>query len=289
MQAKSQLILFTLPALAVYLVFSIYPLLSALRYSLTDYSGMGAVNYIGLENYRQIAMDPSNLAILWKTLFYSFVVVVLQNLLGLAVATLLFSVPAVRDLVRVVMLVPSMISLVVAGFVWQYIYSPLGGGLNEILGMLALEGWQQVWLGDAKFALYSVATVNIWMFAGYSATIFLAGYGNIPKEIQEAAALDGAGPWSRFFYIELPLLAPAFTVNITLSTIGSLKTFELPLILTNGGPDGASTTLGLAVFKALFNEYRFGFASAFSVVMLVLIAAIAFIQNRFFRAWENRI
>ncbi|MFE0018269.1 carbohydrate ABC transporter permease [Mesorhizobium sp. NPDC059054] len=289
MQAKSRLILFTLPALAVYLIFSIYPLLSALRYSLTDYSGVGAVNYIGLDNYRQIATDPNNLAILWKTLFYSFVVVVLQNLLGLAVAVLLFSVPAVRDLVRVIMLVPSMLSLVVAGFIWQYIYSPIGGGLNEILGMLALEGWQQVWLGDAKLALYSVAIVNIWMFAGYSAAIFLAGYGNIPKEIQEAAAIDGTGPWSRFFYIELPLLAPAFTVNITLSTIGSLKTFELPLILTNGGPDGASTTLGLAVFKALFNEYRFGFASAFSVVMLVLIAAIAFIQNRFFRAWENRI
>ncbi len=127
------------------------------------------------------------------------------------------------------------------------------------------------------------------MYVGYSTAIFLAGYMSIPAELHDAARIDGANAWQRFTRIDVPLLAPSFTVNITLSTIGTLKSFELPLVLTQGGPDGATTTLGLQIFNSLFSDYRFGFSSALSIVMLLMIVTIAYAQNWFLRKREQSV
>ena len=116
---------------------------------------------------------------------------------------------------------------------------------------------------------------------------YLAGYANIPSEIEEASKLEGATNWQRFRHIEVPLLAGSFTINIMLSTIGTLKTFELPFIMTRGGPDGATRTLSLHIIDSLFGKYKFGFASALSIIMLILVVLIAFIQNRYLRSREE--
>lgn len=289
MHRSSKLLWMTFPALALYLVFTIYPLLEATRFSFTDFSGVGRANYVGLSNYTTVFMDPQYRSILLNTLLYAIVVVVVQTSLGLLIAALLQPLPFVRNFARVAMLAPAMMSMVAAGFIWQYIYSPLGGGLNEALKALSLGNLQQVWLGNKSLALYSVAAVQIWMFVGYSAAIFLAGYAGISNEIREAATLDGSGGWKRFWNIDVPLLAPAFTINLTLSTIGTLKTFELPLVLTDGGPDGASMTLGLGIFKEIFGRYQFGLACALSIVMLIGVAIVTLFQNRILRAREDRI
>ncbi|RKU00066.1 sugar ABC transporter permease [Burkholderia sp. Nafp2/4-1b] len=289
MNRRNQLLWFAVPALALYAVFGIYPLISAVRLSLTSFTGVGDQTWVGLRNYIEIMRNPEYFGVLKVTLMYSAVVVIVQNALGLVIAALLFSLPKIRNASRVALLVPSMYSAVVAAYVWQFIYSPLGGGLNELLKALSLGDFQKVWLGDPGVALLSVAAVQIWMYVGYSTAIFLAGYMSIPAELHDAARIDGANAWQRFLKIDVPLLAPSFTVNITLSTIGTLKSFELPLVLTQGGPDGATTTLGLQIFNSLFSEYRFGFSSALSIVMLLMIAVIACLQNWFLRRREQSV
>uniref|UniRef100_UPI003F491DF7 carbohydrate ABC transporter permease n=1 Tax=Cupriavidus necator TaxID=106590 RepID=UPI003F491DF7 len=287
MKKRHHLLWFAAPALLLYAVFGIYPLISAVKLSFTSFAGVGEQKWIGLKNYIEILSDPTYITVLKVTLAYTVVVVVIQNLLGLLFAALLFSLPKIRSAARVALLVPSMYSAVIAAFVWQYIYSPLGGGLNEILKAMGLGDYQSTWLGEPSIALFSVAAVQIWMYVGYSTAIFLAGYMSIPTELHDAARIDGANAWHRFTKIDVPLLAPSFTVNITLSTIGTLKSFELPLVLTQGGPDGATTTLGLQIFNSLFSDYRFGFSSALSIVMLLMIVTIAYAQNWFLRRREQ--
>jgi raffinose/stachyose/melibiose transport system permease protein len=280
---------FTVPALALYLLLSIYPLLSGLQISLTDSTGVSAGNWVGLENFFTFFRETKHLKAIVTTLQYSLVVVVFQNVFGLALATLLDSLPAVRNQLRVFLLLPSMFSTVIAGFVWTYLYSPLGGGINEMLNLLNLDSWQQIWLGDPSIALFAVAAVHVWMYSGYSAAIFLAGFLNIPVELRDAAKIDGANAWQRFWRLDLPMLAPAITVNVTLSTIGTLRAFELPLVMTNGGPARATDTLGYQVYTAMIGDFRFGLAAAISIVLLFLVLIVAGIQNMLLRVQENKL
>jgi raffinose/stachyose/melibiose transport system permease protein len=279
MKSRKKLFWFVLPAVLVFTVFTFIPLLNAIRISFTEFSGVGVERWVGLENYKTILTNPTYLGVLKVTLIYSCIVVVLQNAIALCIAALLYSTPSIRSFARVALLVPSMYSAVIAAYIWEFIYSPLGGGLNELLRVIGMESSRQIWLGDPSIALYSVSAVQIWMYVGYSTAIFLAGFLAIPQEIHDAAKMDGANSIQRFFKIDVPMLAPAFTVNITLSTIGTLKAFEMPLVLTHGGPDGATTTIGLQFFNTLFGEYKFGLASALAIVILLLTLAVTYIQN----------
>lgn len=287
MTSKNRLLWFALPALVIFAIFTLYPMCNAVRLSFTEFSGVGQERWIGLSNYHAIFGNPVYLNVLKVTLYYALIVVIVQNGLGLLFAALLYSLPKVRSAARVALLVPSMYSAVIAAFVWDYIYSPLGGGLNELLSSVGLGEWRQIWLGDPAIALWSVASVQIWMYAGYSTAIFLAGFMSIPKELHDAAEMDGASAWQRFWRIDIPMLAPAFTVNITLSSIGTLKAFEMPLVLTHGGPDGTTTTLGLQFFNTLFGEYKFGLASALAIVMLLLTMGVVYVQNTLLRRRER--
>lgn len=280
---------FLIPAIVLYLAFTIYPLISGVSLSMTEYAGVGEGKWVGTENYEEVFSDQRYIQVLKNTLIYAIVVVVFQNAIGLIFAAVLNSLPQVRNLFRTALLVPSMLSLVIAGYIWQYLYSPIGGGLNEILAAIGLSSLQQVWLGDSNIALFSVAAVHVWMFVGYSTAIFLAGYAGISSEIKDAARIDGVSPIKSFFYIDIPLLAPAITVNITLATIGTLKSFEFPFIMTSGGPDYATMTLGLKIFTLIFQDFKYGMAAALSVVMILMVAIITIIQNSYLRAREDNI
>ncbi|MCU8154546.1 carbohydrate ABC transporter permease [Vibrio vulnificus] len=280
---------FLIPALFLYLMFTIYPVFKGISLSMTEYAGVGEATWVGLDNYREIFSDQRYVQVLKNTMVYGVVVVVFQNGLGLIFAAILNSIPAVRDALRTALLVPSMLSLVIAGYVWQYLYAPMGGGLNELLASFGMGSMQQIWLGDSSIALFSVAAVHVWMFVGYSTAIFLAGYAGISTEVKDAARVDGVSPIKSFFHIDIPLLAPAITVNITLATIGTLKSFEFPFIMTGGGPDYATMTLGLKIFQLIFQDFKYGSAAALSVVMIVLVAMITIIQNSYLRAREDRI
>ncbi|WP_181804447.1 carbohydrate ABC transporter permease [Streptomyces shenzhenensis] len=279
---------FLLPAIAVYGAFMLYPLARGVYLSMTDSLGGPIANFVGTQQYRAMADDPAVSAALWHTILYAAVVVVVQNGLGLLFAGLLFRRPRVRKTLNVVLLTPTLVSPVMAAFIWSYLFAP-DGGINALLGLLGLDSLEHVWLGDTSTALYSVAAVNIWMYAGYSCAIFLAGYMSVPTELLDAAAVDGASGWRRFRSVEWPMLAPALTVNVTLSLIGSLKVFEFPLVLTNGGPAGATDTLTMLVYRNVFGGGKFALGIALSVLLLVTVVVLSSATSSLLRLRERRI
>lgn len=286
---KYRIYLFTLPALFVLGAFFIYPILLTAKLSFTDFTGVGIAKNVGWKNYERIFTRSRYVEALQVTLLFTLIVVSVQTLFGLFFAALLHRLQGVRNLCRAALFLPAMMSFVIVGYVWQFIYSPFNGGLNSLLGAIGLESWQHNWVGDPNTALFALAFAHIWMFVGYTTAIFLAGYAGIPQELDEAARLEGTSAWQRFRHIEIPLLAPSFTINVILSTIGTLKTFELPFIMTRGGPDGATRTLSLHIIDSLFGKYKFGFASALSIVMLLLVIVVAYAQNRVLRAREEQL
>ncbi|SEU05327.1 carbohydrate ABC transporter permease [Paracoccus homiensis] len=280
MRRSYNLYLFSLPALIVLVLFFVHPVILTFDMSLTSFKGIGEAKDIGWRNYERIFTRDRYLDEIWLTLWYTVIVVSALTVTGLFFAAMLHRLPAIRNFSRAALYTPAMMSFVVVGYVWQFLYSPINGGINVALRDLGLGWIEQNWLGDPDIALYAVAFVQIWMFTGFTCAIFLAGFANIPEEIGEAGRLEGASSWQRFRYLELPLLGPSITVSVMLTTIGTLKTFELPFILTKGGPDGATRLLSIDIIDNLFGQYKFGFASALSIVMLAVVLVVALVQNR---------
>jgi raffinose/stachyose/melibiose transport system permease protein len=155
-----------------------------------------------------------------------------------------------------------------------------------LLGAVGLGSWRQDWLGNPDLALWSVAFMVVWQFAGYSMVIFLAGLESVPENLHEAAMIDGAGRWQRFRHVTWPLLAPAVTVNIMLSTIGGLKLFDQVYAATNGGPGYASETLSTVLYKQAFVFGNYGYSTAIALVLALFVAAVSLVQVHFLRGRE---
>lgn len=280
---------FLLPALVLFCILTVYPLLQGLWLSLTDSHGGPTANFIGAVNYERLIADPNFWNAVRVTLTYTVIVVVFQNAIGLVFARALYSRPRGRRVLGVLILLPTLVAPLMASFIFSYLLAP-NGAINSFLDALNLHALVHVWLGDPATALPAVAAVNIWMFAGYSATIFLAGYLAMPAELLEAASMDGAMGFRRFRSIEWPLLAPALTVNITLALIGSLKVFEYPLILTNGGPANATRTITMLIYRDSFlDPSSFGYSVAIAAALLVLVVVLGGLTSALLRARESRI
>ncbi|KTS05282.1 carbohydrate ABC transporter permease [Microbacterium testaceum] len=281
--------LFLAPALAIYLLIVAYPLFQGISLSLTDSKVGNAGHFVGAANYAKLATDGDVVRALGITVVYAAVVVVVQNGIGLLLARALYNRPRVRRLGNALVLVPTLMSAVMAAFIWNSLLSP-DGSINSLLRAAGLDALTRVWLGDPATALWAIALVNIWMFAGYSASIFLAGYMNLPSDLLDAARVDGASGWQRFTAVEWPLLAPALTVNITLSLIGSLKVFELPLVMTNGGPAGSTTTLTMLIFFKIFGgQGSFAYGATIATLLLVVVVVLASTTQALLRRREDRI
>ena len=281
-------ILLGLPAVVVYGVFILYPLGRGVFQSFTDNTGGRRSNFVGLKQYTTLLHDSAALSALGHTLIYAVVVLVVQTGLGLLAAALLARRVRIRRTVSSLLLLPALISPVMASFIWSYLYRP-DGGINTLLGDVGLQALQRIWLGDTSIALYAVAAVNIWMFVGYSCVIFLAGYAGISGEMLDAAAIDGASGWQRFRRIEWPMLAPALTVNVTLSLVGSLGVFDFPLVLTNGGPVGSTNTLALLIYQDIFNNSDFGLGTATAVVLLLVVVVVSSAASTLLRRRERAL
>lgn len=284
-KGRAALIL-VLPAAVLFAVFVIYPLVNGIGVSFTDARGVKGGDFIGFDNYVEMFHDPIARTALRNTLVYTVVVVVVQNALALFISFWLNRVPKVRNFVRGGLLLPAMMAFVAVAYLWSFIYSPLGGPLNQVMDALGLHSLEQVWLGDPKTALLSLAVVYIWMFTGYTVTIYLANYMAIDPSVMEAAQLDGASGWRRFWYVDWHLLAPAFTINMTLTVIGSLRVFDLPFIMTSGGPDNATQTVSLAIYNASFTQFRFSYGTTLAVGLLVLTVIVGVTQATVLRRRE---
>jgi len=278
---------FVAPALVVYGLVVLYPSISGMVYAFTDWSGLGGKSFNGLANFRQLAHDDAARGSVRNTVLLTVTILFVQNGVGLLLALGVHALIKSRALLRVIFFAPAVVSPVMVAFLWKYIYDPApDAGLNGILGAVGLGSWRQDWLGDPSIALWSVAFMVIWQYAGYSMVIFLAGLEGVPPELQEAAKIDGAGTFRRFRYVTWPLLAPALTVNLMLSTIGGLKIFDQVYAATNGGPGYATETLSTIIFKQAFVYGKLGYSTAIALVLALFVAAVSLVQLYYLRRRE---
>jgi len=277
---------FLLPAIALYSFITLYPTVRGAWLSFTDSLGGRPGHFVGLANYYRLLHDDQATAALKNTLLYAAFVVILQNLLGLIFAAWLMSVPRIRSAIRVSLLAPAMMAPVMAGFIWSYLYAP-GGSLDALLSSVGLG--KQTWLAEPSHALYAVAAVHVWMFTGYSCAIFLASYLAIPQDLKDAALLDGATAWQRFRRVDWPLLAPATTITVTLSVIGTLRTFDLPLVMTNGGPVNSTETLSLLIYQKVFQQSDFAYGTALAVILLLVVIILSTATSTLLQRREGRL
>lgn len=278
-KAKKHLInfLFLLPALVLFVLIVLYPFLCGIRYSVTDWDGYSTVyNMIGLENFKNVLTDPGIKKPIMNSVFYTVVTVIADNVLALLIALALKKNSRTNKIFRTLMFMPFIISLVLTGYIWTYIYS------DVFYGMLGIKSL----LGNAKTVMWGVCIMGMWRDTGYAMLIYIAGLQGIPDTYYEAARIDGAGPWKRFWRVTLPLLGPAITVNITLFLGWGLKIFDYVMTATGGGPGRASETFAMYVYNYTFPYNRAGYGQAAALIMMTGIFIITGIVTTLLRRRE---
>ncbi|MCL8011235.1 carbohydrate ABC transporter permease [Streptomyces sp. AS02] len=263
---------FMAPALLLFAFVVLVPSARGLYYAFTDWDGLDPdFSFVGLDNFADMTRDADAVQAIWHTLLIAVSITVVQNGVGLLLALGVNSAIKSRNLLRVLLFAPAVVTPIVTAFLWRNLLGP-DGAVNSLFGAVGLDGWQQDWLGSPDLALWTIVAVIVWQYAGYSMVIFLAGLQSVPPEIHEAAALDGAGPVRRFWSVTRPLLAPAFTINLMLSIIGGLKLFDQVYALTGGGPGHATDTISTLIYKDAFTLGEFGYSIALAVVLTIIVA-----------------
>lgn len=275
------------PAMIVFAVFFIIPVIRTVGLSLTDQSNHSReTNFVGLENYVEAVTNPLMLAGIQHSLVYAIAVVVLQNLIALPIALLLHSRIPFRGGFRTIFFGPAVLSVLVVGYLWSYIFSSNDFGLvNSLLRTVGLPNVN--WLGDPDLALPVIIVTQVWQWFGYQMVIYLAALQTINTDLYEAAALDGAGRWRSFLTVTLPGLLPAFQITIVTGLISGLKVFDIVISMTNGGPGYATETV-LTLMYRKFSEGNYGVAAAFGILFLIVSLLIGGLLLRLFRRLETR-
>jgi ABC-type sugar transport system permease subunit len=276
-------VLFVLPALLLYLVFMVYPFFRAIYFSFTSWNGVTAVKeWVGLANYRELVQDRLFWLSLQHTVIWVIVGTIAPIVIGMLLAILLWRRPKGFTLFRTVYFMPQVLSAVVIGIVWNWIYNPIFGILNKGLDAVGLKDVSRGWLGDPDVALYAVLVAAVWATVGLCFVIFLAGLQNVSKDLIEAATIDGANAWQRFWNVTVPQLASVINVVVALLLIGGFSVFDIIFVMTGGGPANATEVLATMTYKEAFTQNKVGYASAISVVITILslIASVAFIRLR---------
>jgi raffinose/stachyose/melibiose transport system permease protein len=258
--------------MALFAFVVLVPSARGIHYAFTDWDGLSPdFSFIGLQNFVEMMDDPDARQAIWHTLLIAVSITVIQNGIGLLMALGVNSHIKSRNVLRVFLFAPAVVTPIVTAYLWRNLLGP-EGAVNSLLGAVGLDSWRQNWLGDPQLALWSVVAVIVWQFSGYSMVIFVAGLQSVPREIYEAAAVDGTGPVRRFWSITRPLLAPAITINLMLSIIGGIKLFDQVFALTGGGPGHATDTLSTLIYKDAFVLGEFGYSVALAVVLTVIVA-----------------
>jgi raffinose/stachyose/melibiose transport system permease protein len=274
---------FILPAIAILAVFTLYPMIRVIQYSFYHWDLMGGMRWVGFRNYVSLIHDSTFLLSIKNTVIYSVLSLVFIYIASLCGAVLMNQALRGITIFRTSYFVPSLIPSVAVGLAWQGIFNPTGGLLNAFLNSVGLHSIALQWLANPHTALYCVIFVNIWQWWGYNMMLFLAGLQTIPEDVVEAARVDGASSFTIFWRIVWPLLKPVSVVVIITTIIGSFKAFDLVYAMTGGGPFDRSTVLVLQLYKQGFQFLQFGYASAMSVVLLIIVLIWSGIQLRFSR------
>lgn len=259
-----------LPALIVFVLFAVLPILWSIYYGFFQWKGMGDAKFIGLGNYRDMLQDP----VFWRALRNNLILVVSaivgQIPIALAGALLLTANTWFNRLIRSALFMPMVLSTVVIGMIWGYIYNYQFGLLNQALTLIGLESWTQAWLSNPKLNMYAVSIPINWSNIGPYLIIFIAALQNISSEIHDAAAIDGATGWRKLVSVTLPMIWGTVVVTIVLCIAGSLKAFDHVIVMTGGGPAKSTELLATYMYNSTFAVYRYGYGSAVSTMILLI-------------------
>lgn len=248
--------------------------------SFMKWNGVSAnKEWIGFANYVEVFSNPDIFGV-FKHNFAYFVVGIIQNMLALFFAVILNTKLRGRNGFRLLLFLPYILNGVAVAYLFGYVYDTTNGSLNAVLGSLGFEQLSQTsWLGNKDFVNYTLASVGLWRFMGFNMVIYLGALQSIPSDLYEAASIDGANAWQKFSRITLPNIYKIIELNLFLTVTGALEVFDLPFVLTKGGPAGASETFVMKIIETAFQFNNYGLASAMSVVLLLFVVIVLSIQR----------
>jgi multiple sugar transport system permease protein len=279
---------FALPFFLVFVLFMAGPIVASALLSVTDFGLADLRNplgtdFIGFENYAALLGDRKFLTALLNTAYFVVVGVPLTLVLGLATALALNrGITRFRTLFRVAYYLPVVTSIVAIAVVWRFVLNPDQGLLNMALASLGIEGPN--WLGDPVLAMPSIIAMAVWRNLGFAMIVFLAGLQTIPRELYEAASMDGAGRWRQLVNVTVPLLRPTILFITVVTTIGYLQLFEEPFVMTDGGPLDKTLSISMYMYQQGFEFFHQGYAAAIAWILFLIVAVVAFVQFRILRS-----
>ncbi len=263
--------LFLLPALILFITFVIYPIYRSIYYSTFNWKGFGpAVESIGLDNYRKIFSDAVFLNAIKNVLIIITLSLSIQLPMALILAVMVGRDLPGRAVFRTIFFLPYVLSEVNTAIMWMLLYNadPERGFLNAIMALFGLE--PIAWMADMKIVIYAIFITLTWKYFGFHMLLYLTGLQNIPREIEEAARIDGASAWQNFFHITLPLLSSTIKTSVYMSVLGSIQQFIIVWVMTKGGPVNASETMATYMYRFGFVRYQLGYGSAVAIIMFIL-------------------
>lgn len=277
--------MFTWPVLLCIAVAFYIPFAMTIRYSLTKWNGIAkSPTFIGLDNFKQIFMGDANFnSAAWFTLKYAFLYIVLVNVLAIGLAVILDLKLKSTTWLRTSFFIPYILSLVIVGFIWKFIF------MQGFESLGASTGWgifKLSWLGEPGLAFISILGVSIWQSIGFYLVIYIAGLQSVPEDLKEAATVDGAGPFRRFISITLPLLAPSITISVFMALTNSIKVFDVILSLTGGGPGGTTYSIAYDIYRDTFQNNLYGYGTAKALILFVAVLIVTIIQLTLFKRRE---
>ena len=271
--------LFLLPNMIIFLLFIIIPLFQGLRMAFMDWGIFTVPEFIGLKNFGNLFKDDVFLITIKNTIVYSFFTVVLLTVVSLCLALMLSRNSMKGERVfRAIFYIPSLLSMIAVGIAWRFILGDEMGIINYVVRRLGGDGIP--WLTNGNLAMMCVIVVSVWASSGYYMIMFISGLQAIPSDLYEAARIDGSSAWNTFWRITLPLLKSTVLVVLVLATIASFKAYELIVTMTKGGPGYATKFIVQQVYQVAFQEDRMGYASAMSIILMIIIGIFTLVQFR---------
>jgi multiple sugar transport system permease protein len=273
-------LVFILPAMIGFLVFFLYPAIRGFYLSMTNYNLLSAPKFVGLTNYSKLFSDPLFWNGLSVTTYYVVINIVIQTIVAIGLAVMMDRVVK-RTLTKGIILLPYFIANVIVALVWFWMLDAQLGIVNQFLEWIGLPG--QSWFGNPTLAIPTIAGINVWRHMGYTALLIYAGLQTIPRSVYEAASIDGASEWKSFWRITMPLLRPVIVLVLIVTVVGSFQIFDTPAVTTKGGPGNSTRVLQLYIYDQAFGQSNFGYASAISVVLFLILIVVAVLQFKFLR------
>lgn len=274
--------LMSLPALLLFSLFFIYPLVRGVGMSLTDWDGMGEAAFVGFDNFVHFFHDSRAMGDIRTTLIFAAGSALLLNLFGLTYALLMEKPFCGQGMARVLIYLPAIISPLIMGYIWYFLLQPGRGFLYHAVAQLGFSAQLGDWMSNYPSTMAVLIFVNVWQFSGMTMIIYLAGLQSIPEDLREAARIDGATMQQSFFHVTLPMLMPAIRINVVTNIIGSLSVFDVIMSLTDGGPGYATESLSIYIMRMCYGS-KTGYSTAVAMILFLIILIPVLISMRLTR------